>query len=102
MLDLDTVTLSPSLVIQNQSIGVAGTAEGFQGVDGILGLGPVGLTKDTTSTDQPIPTVTDNLCTQGTSSSNSIAISYETITEGGIINGELTFGVTDSTKYIFS
>ena len=36
--DTDTVTLSSSLVITNQSIGVASTAQGFNGVDGILGF----------------------------------------------------------------
>lgn len=35
--DTDTVTLNPNLVIQNQSIGVASSAQGFSGVDGILG-----------------------------------------------------------------
>jgi saccharopepsin len=33
----DTVTLSSSLVITNQSIGVATASQGFQGSDGILG-----------------------------------------------------------------
>lgn len=33
----DTVTLGSDLVIQNQSIGVASTAQGFNDVDGILG-----------------------------------------------------------------
>jgi hypothetical protein len=36
--DTDTVALSPNLVILNQSIGVASTAQGFNGVDGILGF----------------------------------------------------------------
>ena len=35
--DTDTVTLGPDLVIQNQSIGVATSTQGFQDVDGILG-----------------------------------------------------------------
>lgn len=35
--DFDTVTLSSGLVIQNQSIGVASTHNGFAGYDGILG-----------------------------------------------------------------
>ena len=35
--DTDQVTLSPSLIIESQSIGVASTAQGFSGVDGILG-----------------------------------------------------------------
>ena len=34
---LDTVSLSPDLTIPNQSIGDALFAEGFDGVDGILG-----------------------------------------------------------------
>ena len=41
---MDTVSLSKDLVIQNQSIGVASTAQGFNDVDGILGIGPVDLT----------------------------------------------------------
>lgn len=34
---LDTVSLSPELTIKNQSIGVATTSQGFEGIDGILG-----------------------------------------------------------------
>ena len=34
----DTVTLGDGLTITKQSIGVASYAEGFSGVDGILGL----------------------------------------------------------------
>lgn len=98
LLDTDTVTLGSGLVIQNQSIGVASTAQGFQGVDGILGIGPVDLTSSTLSTGQLVPTVTDNLFSQGTISSDSIGISYEPTTTDGSLNGELTFGGVDSTK----
>ena len=35
--DTDQVTLSPSLILKSQSIGVASTAQGFNDVDGILG-----------------------------------------------------------------
>jgi pepsin A len=35
--DTDLVDLGGGLVIKNQSIGVASSATGFQGVDGILG-----------------------------------------------------------------
>jgi hypothetical protein len=45
----DTVTLSSSLVIPSQSIGVASSASGFDDVDGILGIGPVDLTEGTVS-----------------------------------------------------
>lgn len=34
---VDQVTLAPGLVIEKQSIGVASSSQGFQGVDGILG-----------------------------------------------------------------
>ena len=44
MIDTDTVTLSSGLVITGQSIGVASTSSGFDGVDGILGVGPTDLT----------------------------------------------------------
>lgn len=94
----DTVTLGPGLVIQNQSIGVASSAQGFQGVDGILGIGPVDLTSSTLSTGELVPTVTDNLFSQGTISSDSIGISYEPTTADGSLNGELTFGGVDSSK----
>ncbi|KAH9889765.1 acid protease [Cubamyces lactineus] len=94
----DTVTLSSSLVIQNQSIGVASSAQGFQGVDGILGIGPVDLTEGTVSGNQPVPTVTDNLFAQGTIESDSIGIFYQPTTDSGALNGELSFGSVDSSK----
>ncbi|KAF8547619.1 hypothetical protein OG21DRAFT_1527030 [Imleria badia] len=36
----DTVSLGPGLVIEKQSIGVASSATGFDGFDGILGIDP--------------------------------------------------------------
>ncbi|KZT43813.1 acid protease [Sistotremastrum suecicum HHB10207 ss-3] len=97
----DTVTLASGLVIPGQSIGVASTSTGFSGVDGILGIGPVDLTSDTLSPDTNalIPTVTDNLFTNGVISSNEIGISFEPTTTSSITNGELTFGGTDSSKF---
>jgi len=102
----DQVALGSNLTIQNQSIGVATTSQGFTGQDGILGIGPVDLTDGTLSTQQPIPTVTDNLFSQGSISSNSIGISYEPSTASpstedspGVMNGELDFGGTDSDKF---
>ncbi|KAH9052748.1 aspartic peptidase A1 [Lactarius vividus] len=77
---LETVTLSPTLVVHNQSIGIASTSTGFQGFDGILGLGPVDLTTGTLSpdTNTPIPTPT---------------------TTSSVKNGELIFGGTDTTQF---
>ena len=62
----DTVTLSSSLVIPNQSIGVADTSSGFdtKEVDGMLGLGFVELTQGTVTNTYEVPTVIDNLYTQ--------------------------------------
>ena len=96
----DTVTLSDELVIQTQSIGVASTAQGFNGVDGILGVGPVDLTQGTVSGEQLVPTVTDNLFSQGTISADSLGIFYQPSTEEGDVNGELTFGGIDSSKCV--
>lgn len=39
-IDSDAVTLNNNLVIQNQLIGVASSAQGFSDVDGIIGCVP--------------------------------------------------------------
>ncbi|KAJ7201369.1 family A1 protease [Mycena pura] len=99
----DKVSLAPDLVIENQSIGVASRSAGFQGVDGILGIGPVDLTERTLSPDSNlvISTVTDNLFSQGTITQNMIGVSFEppTSTADSQTNGEITFGGTDESKY---
>ncbi|KAG6919007.1 hypothetical protein DXG01_009717 [Tephrocybe rancida] len=97
----DTVTIAPGLVITGQSIGVASTSTGFEGTDGIIGIGPVDLTLGTLSpaTNTLIPTVTDNAFARGIISSNSIGISFEPTTTDEILNGEITWGGTDSAKF---
>ncbi|KAJ7040410.1 aspartic peptidase A1 [Mycena alexandri] len=97
----DQVTLAPGLVIPQQSIGVASKSSGFTGVDGILGIGPVDLTQGTLtkSTSTLIPTVTDNLFSQGTIDNNLIGISFEPTTSEDDNNGSIAFGGTDSTKF---
>ncbi|PPQ71025.1 hypothetical protein CVT26_011490 [Gymnopilus dilepis] len=96
----DTVTIGSGLVITKQSIGVASRSSGFQGVDGILGIGPIDLTEGTlSSSSQTIPTVTDNLFSQGTISAHSIGISFEPSQTGDDLNGEITWGGVDSSKY---
>jgi hypothetical protein len=55
-----------------------------------------------TLTDEPdttIPTVTDNLYSQGIISQIVVGISFEPTTSESDTNGELTFGGTDATKY---
>lgn len=85
------MTLSSDLVIDQQSIGVASEAQGFQGVDGILGIGPVDLTEGTVSDEQPVPTVTDNLLSSGAISTAVIGIYYVPAAESSS-GGELDFG----------
>ncbi|KAH8992602.1 acid protease [Lactarius hatsudake] len=95
----DQVTLSSSLVVKSQSIGVASTAQGFSDVDGILGIGPVDLTEGTIGGTTPVPTITDNLFKQGTISTESIGIFYQPSTStSAVSNGELTFGGVDTSK----
>jgi cathepsin E len=50
--------------------------------------------------DSIIPTVTDNLFSQGKIEHNLVAVSFEPSESEGSVNGELSFGGTDSTKYI--
>ncbi|KAH9057469.1 acid protease [Lactarius vividus] len=95
----DRVTLSPSLVVNSQSIGVANTSQGFSDVDGILGIGPVDLTEGTIGGNTPVPTITDNLFQQGTISIESIGIFFQPSTSTRpVSNGELTFGGIDKFK----
>ncbi|KAG2367624.1 aspartic proteinase [Suillus spraguei] len=98
---IDTLTLGNELTITQQSIGVASTSTGFTGVDGILGIGPLDLTECTLTgyPDTTIPTVTDNLYSQGAISVLVIGVSFEPTTTETNTNGELTFGGTDDTKY---
>ncbi|KAG1765088.1 aspartic peptidase domain-containing protein [Suillus occidentalis] len=97
----DTVSFGSGLTITKQSIGVASTAIGFTGVDGILGIGPVGLTKGslTNSPKTTIPIITENLHSEGIIPEMVVSVSFEPTTSLSITNGELTFGGTDATKY---
>ncbi|KAG0045743.1 hypothetical protein BGZ83_009022 [Gryganskiella cystojenkinii] len=90
----DTVTLSPGLVVPKQSIGIASSSTGFKGLDGILGLGPVDLTQGTVSNTASVPTVTDNLYSQGTISESVVGIGLGNITFGGYDASE-TVGPVD-------
>ncbi|KAH8100001.1 acid protease [Cristinia sonorae] len=94
----DTVTLAPALVIEGQSIGVSSSAQGFDDVDGIIGIGPVDLTSGTVSNTDQVPTVVDNLFAQGTISQASIGIFYQPTTSDNQVNGELNFGGVDDSK----
>lgn len=94
----DTVTLAPGLMIQNQGLGVAAISEGFTGLDGILGIGPVDLTEDTVLGQATVPTVSDNLFSQGTIPEEVVGVFFAPTTSDEVTNGELTFGGTDDSK----
>lgn len=93
----DTVTLGPGLVIKKQSIGVANKTDGFDDLDGILGLGPVALTENVVSNKNTVPTVADNLFHAGKIASETLGIFYRPIINGSG-SGELTWGGVDMTK----
>ncbi|KAF8346604.1 aspartic peptidase A1 [Amanita rubescens] len=97
---IDQVTLG-SLVIPQQSIGVATRSTGFFPYDGILGIGPVDLTIGTLSphSSSAIPTVTDNLDADLLIPTDLVAVSFEPTSTSPNTNGELTWGGVDSTQY---
>ena len=67
----------------------------------VSSIGPVSLTQGTLNpdTDTLIPTVTDNLFSQKVISANEIGISFVPTTTQDVVNGELTFGGTDGSKF---
>ncbi|THH28715.1 hypothetical protein EUX98_g5470 [Antrodiella citrinella] len=97
---LDVVHIAPGFTITNQSLGVALIAEGFDGVDGLLGLGPQYLTYGNLFPDATtyVPTVVDNLYDQGVIPKPFIGISFQPTTVMNTTNGEITFGQVDQTK----
>ncbi|KAM5546222.1 hypothetical protein V8D89_000348 [Ganoderma adspersum] len=98
---LDTVTLGPGVAIQNQSFAVAIESSGFDGLDGLIGIGPVDLTCGTLFPDTSacVPTVTDNAFAQGLIDAHEVGISFAPTTSLETTNGELTFGGIDSSKF---
>lgn len=97
---IDSVSFG-GLTVKSQSVGAASTATGFNGVDGILGLGPVDLTQGTVSGVSSVPTFLDNLYSQGSISSEVLGVSFrpESGSDTNDANGELTLGGTDSSRY---
>ncbi|KAL7952320.1 putative aspartic protease [Trichoderma compactum] len=96
----DTVTFG-GLTVTSQSVGSARSSSGFEGVDGIIGFGPVDLTEDTVSNANTVPTFLDNLYSQGSISTEVLGVSFkpESGSDSDDTNGELTLGGTDSSKF---
>jgi hypothetical protein len=71
------------------------------GVDGIFGVGPVDLTQGTVSGVSTVPTFLDNLYSQGQIPSEILGVYFkpESGSDQNDVNGELTLGGADSSKY---
>ncbi|KAH0591101.1 hypothetical protein H2248_001205 [Termitomyces sp. 'cryptogamus'] len=97
----DSVTIASGLVIPSQSIGVATASIGFEGTDGIIGIGPTDLTLGTLFPDlfSLIPTVTDNAFSEGLISASQIGISFEPTDSEEVLNGEISWGSADTSKF---
>ncbi|KAF7321184.1 Aspartic protease [Mycena chlorophos] len=89
------------LTISKQSIGDASRTSSFDGVDGIVGFGPVDLTEETVSGQNTVPTVMQNLLSQGLISTNVLGVYFapESGSDVDDPNGELALGGVDSSKY---
>ncbi|EKM48116.1 uncharacterized protein PHACADRAFT_80588, partial [Phanerochaete carnosa HHB-10118-sp] len=112
---IDQVSLAEGLTIA-QSIGVANASIGFNGTDGILGIGPTDLTAGSLSHTSiltaclygtgsvgnggPVPTVLDNAFAQGLIDEKLLSVSFEPTNNVSETNGEITFGDIDRSKFI--
>ncbi|KAG2367198.1 aspartic peptidase domain-containing protein [Suillus spraguei] len=98
----DTVTLGDGLTVTDFKLGVADTAERLlTGEDGILGLGPQGLSRMTMplAMDDTIPTITDCLFEQGRIRQSVVGIFLQPVLDPDNRGGELTFGRPDHTRH---
>ena len=68
-------------------------------MDGILGLAPVGLTTNTVQDTTTVPTVPDNLASQGTIPSEIVGIGFAPTTTEPNANGVMTFGGPGEGQY---
>ncbi|KAJ7444804.1 aspartic peptidase domain-containing protein [Mycena galericulata] len=96
----DTVTIG-GLTVTKQGVGDGTKSTGFEGVDGIIGFGPVDLTEDTVSGVATVPTVLDNALAQGLITTEVLGVSFlpESGSDEDDTNGELTLGGTDPSKF---
>ncbi|EIW53178.1 aspartic peptidase A1 [Trametes versicolor FP-101664 SS1] len=98
---IENVTLADGLNLPSQSIGVAAQAMGFDGVDGILGVGPQDLTCGTliNNPKKCLSTVTDTAWDLGLLDSYELGISFSPSQYVDQKNGEMTFGGVDRSKF---
>ncbi|EKM61855.1 uncharacterized protein PHACADRAFT_248745 [Phanerochaete carnosa HHB-10118-sp] len=99
---LDQLFFASFMTIPQQAIGVASSSEGFEGVDGVLGLGPAGLTAGTTSNGALVPTVLDNAFSLGLIESKELGIFLEPVTSVLPAIGVLSCGGVDPSATLFN
>ncbi|KAG8692917.1 hypothetical protein FRC08_009455, partial [Ceratobasidium sp. 394] len=96
----DTIIIG-NMSAEDQSISVASYSEGFNGTDGILGLGPDALTAGTiTGSHSLIPTIMQTLEAQQVIEQNVLGVYFQPITGSNMTeaNGELSFGGPDPSR----
>lgn len=94
------VSLGNGLTVQNQGFALSHFAQGFQGYDGILGIGPEDLTLGTVveNPTETIPTITQNLKQSGLISQALVGVFFEP-SSTDTAEGELSFGAPNSARY---
>ncbi|KAK8144511.1 hypothetical protein G3M48_005718 [Beauveria asiatica] len=98
---LDTVSIA-GLSVPGQGVGVASDSWGFRnGIDGIFGVGPVALTQNTVEDEATVPTFLNNLFKKKLIPQEVFSVYFhpEAGSDSDDINGELTFGGVDNTKF---
>ncbi|GJJ16012.1 hypothetical protein Clacol_010291 [Clathrus columnatus] len=101
--DFDTLNLTQTLIF-TQSIGAASSSGGFENLDGVLGIGPTGLTTGTVNNTDTIPTIVDTLYNQGLINNDLIGVYFKPVIENDTStgNGKLDLGDIDKDKMIQS
>ncbi|KAI6126732.1 aspartic peptidase domain-containing protein [Pisolithus sp. B1] len=94
------VSLDSGITVQEQGFALAEFAQGFQGYDGILGIGPENLTLGTILENPTgtIPTITQNLNQLGVICQALVGVFFEP-SSTNTAEGELSFGAPNPARY---
>lgn len=94
------VSLGSGITAQEQGFALAEFAQGFQGYDGILGIGPEDLTLGTILENpaETIPTITQNLIQSGVIGQALVGVFFEP-SSTNTAEGELSFGAPNPARY---
>lgn len=94
------VSLGSGITAQEQGFALAKFAQGFQGYDGILGIGPEDLTLGTIleNPTETIPTITQSLIQSGVIGQALVGVFFEP-SSTNTAEGELSFGAPNPARY---